>query len=113
MPPNENTKGRKKMKINFKNKVFIKTIDNIFIILLSPPLAVLVLLSFAAFVLLISARIFFFLVLLSLSPIFLIIKKIPNGEWDPVSPFEYAKSTIKHANSFFLDILDFCLYCKR
>ncbi len=112
MPPDENTKGEK-MKINFENKAFIKTVDNIFLILLSPPLAVLVLLSFIAFILLILARIFFFLVLLALYPIFLIIKKIPNGEWDPVSPFEYAKSTIKHANSFFLDILDFCLYCKR
>lgn len=100
------------MKIDFENKFVIKTVDNIFLILFLFPLAVLVFSSFTALVLLISARIFFFLVLLSLSPIFLIIKKIPNGEWDPVSPFEYAKSTIKHANSFFLDILDFCLYYK-
>lgn len=42
----------------------------------------------------------------------LILKKISNGKYDPASPFKYAKSTIKHANSFFLDILDFCLYYK-
>lgn len=101
------------MKINFKNKVFIKTIDNIFIILLSPPLAVLVLLSFSAFILLISARIFFFLVLLTLYPILLILKKISNGKYDPVSPLKYLKSTIKQSNSFFLDILDFCLYYRQ
>ena len=100
------------MKINFENKFVIKTVDNIFLILFLLPLAVLVLSSFAAFVLLILARIFFFLVLLTLFPILLILKKISNGEYDPVSPFKYAKSTIKHANSFFLDILDFCLYCK-
>lgn len=100
------------MKINFENKFVIKTVDNIFLILFLLPLAVSVLSSFAAFVLLILARIFFFLVLLTLFPILLILKKISNGEYDPVSPFKYAKSTIKHANSFFLDILDFCLYCK-
>lgn len=101
------------MKIDFENKTVIKTVDNIFLILFFLPLAVSVLSSFAAFVLLISARIFFFLALLTLYPILLILKKISNGKWDPVSPFKYAKSTIKHANSFFLDILDFCLYCKR
>lgn len=100
------------MKINFENKFVIKTVDNIFLILFLLPLAVSVLSSFAAFVLLILARIFFFLVLLTLFPILLILKKISNGKYDPVSPFKYAKSTIKHANSFFLDILDFCLYCK-
>ena len=100
------------MKIDFENKTVIKTVDNIFLILFLIPLAVSVLSSFAAFVLLISARIFFFLVLLTLFPILLILKKISNGKYDPVSPFKYAKSTIKHANSFFLDILDFCLYYK-
>ena len=100
------------MKINFENKFVIKTVDNIFLILFLLPLAVSVLSSFAAFVLLISARIFFFLVLLTLYPILLILKRLSSGKYDPVSPFKYAKSTIKHANSFFLDILDFCLYCK-
>lgn len=100
------------MKINFENKFVIKTVDNIFLILFLLPLAVSVLSSFAAFVLLILARIFFFLVLLTLFPILLILKKISNGKYGPVSPFKYAKSTIKHANSFFLYILDFCLYCK-
>ena len=99
------------MKINFENKFVIKTVDNIFLILFFIPLAVLVLSSFAALVLLILAR-FFFLFLFALYPILLILKKISNGRWDPVSPFKYLKSTIKHANSFFLDILDFCLYCK-
>lgn len=98
------------MKIDFENKFVIKTVDNIFLILFLFPLAVLVFSSFTALVLLISARIFFFLVLLTLYPILLILKKISNGKYDPVSPFKYAKSTIKHANSFFLDILDFCLY---
>ena len=100
------------MKINFENKTITKTVDNIFLILFFIPLAVSVLSSFAAFVLLISARIFFFLVLLTLYPILLILKRLSSGKYDPVSPFKYAKSTIKHANSFFLDILDFCLYCK-
>lgn len=100
------------MKIDFENKTVIKTVDNIFLILFLIPLAVSVLSSFAAFVLLISARIFFFLVLLTLYPILLILKKISNNRWDPISPFKYLKSTIKHSNSFFLDILDFCLYCK-
>lgn len=100
------------MKINFENKFVIKTVDNIFLILFFIPLAVSVLSSFAALVLLISARFFFFLFLFALYPILLILKKISNGRWDPVSPFKYLKSTIKHANSFFLDILDFCLYCK-
>lgn len=101
------------MKINFENKAVTKTVDNIFLILFSLPLAVLFLLAFTAFVLLILARVFFFLFLLAFYPILLILKKISNGKWDPVSPFKYAKSTIKHANSFFLDILDFCLYCKH
>lgn len=101
------------MKIDFENKFVIKTVDNIFLILFLFPLAVLVLLSFAAFVLLISARIFFFLVLLTLYPILLILKKISNDKWSPVSPFKYLKSTIKQSNSFFLDILDFCLYCRQ
>ncbi len=101
------------MKINFENKFVIKTVDNIFLILFLFPLSVSVLSSFAAFVLLISARIFFFLVLLTLYPILLILKRLSSGKYDPVSPFKYAKSTIKHANSFFLDILDFCLYCKQ
>lgn len=101
------------MKIDFENKTVIKTVDNIFLILFFIPLAVSVLSSFAAFVLLISARIFFFLVLLTLYPILLILKRLSSGKYDPVSPFKYAKSTIKHANSFFLDILDFCLYCKQ
>lgn len=100
------------MKIDFENKFVIKTVDNIFLILFLIPLAVSVLSSFAAFVLLISARIFFFLVLLTLYPILLILKKISNNRWDPISPFKYLKSTIKQSNSFFLDILDFCLYCK-
>lgn len=100
------------MKINFENKTITKTVDNIFLILFFIPLAVSVLSSFAAFVLLISARIFFFLVLLTLYPILLILKRLSSGKYDPVSPFKYAKSTIKYANSFFLDILDFCLYCK-
>lgn len=100
------------MKINFENKTVTKTVDNIFLILFFIPLAVSVLSSFAAFVLLISARIFFFLVLLTLYPILLILKRLSSGKYDPVSPFKYLKSTIKHANSFFLDILDFCLYCK-
>lgn len=100
------------MKINFENKTVIKTVDNIFLILFLIPLAVSVLSSFAAFVLLISARIFFFLFLLASYPILLILKRLSSGKYDPVSPFKYAKSTIKHANSFFLDILDFCLYCK-
>lgn len=100
------------MKIDFENKAVIKTVDNIFLILFFLPLAVSVLSSFAAFVLLISARIFFFLVLLTLYPILLILKKISNGKYDPVSPFKYLKSTIKQSNSFFLDILYFCLYCK-
>lgn len=98
------------MKINFENKTITKTIDNIFLTLFFIPLAVSVLSSFAAFVLLISARIFFFLVLLTLYPILLILKRLSSGKYDPVSPFKYAKSTIKYANSFFLDILDFCLY---
>lgn len=101
------------MKINFGNKTVIKTVDNIFLILFLIPLAVLVLSSFAAFVLLISARIFFFLVLLTLYPILLILKKISNGKYDPVSPLKYLKSTIKQSNSFFLDILDFCLYYRQ
>lgn len=101
------------MKIDFENKFVIKTVDNIFLILFFIPLAVSVLSSFAAFVLLISARIFFFLVLLTSYPILLILKKISNGKYDPVSPFKYAKSTIKHANSCFLDILDFCLYYRQ
>ena len=100
------------MKINFENKTITKTVDNIFLILFFIPLAVSVLSSFAAFVLLISARIFFFLVLLTLYPILLILKRLSSGKYDPVSPFKYAKSTIKYANSFFFDILDFCLYCK-
>ena len=100
------------MKINFENKTVTKTVDNIFLILFFIPLAVSVLSSFAAFVLLISARIFFFLVLLTLYPILLILKRLSSGKYDPASPFKYAKSTIKYANSFFLDILDFCLYCK-
>nr|DAX82011.1 MAG TPA: hypothetical protein [Caudoviricetes sp.] len=100
------------MKINFENKTVTKTVDNIFLILFFIPLAVSVLSSFAAFVLLISARIFFFLVILTLYPILLILKRLFSGKYDPVSPFKYAKSTIKYANSFFLDILDFCLYYK-
>lgn len=100
------------MKINFENETVTKTVDNIFLILFLFPLSVSVLSSFAALVLLILARIFFFLVLLTSYPILLILKKISNGKYDPVSPFKYAKSTIKHANSFFLDILDFCLYYK-
>ena len=100
------------MKIDFENKFVIKTVDNIFLILFLFPLAVLVFSSFTALVLLISARIFFFLVLLTLYPILLILKRLSSGKYDPVSPFKYAKSTIKYANSFFLDILDFCLYCK-
>lgn len=100
------------MKINFENKTITKTVDNIFLILFFIPLAVSVLSSFAALVLLISARIFFFLSLLTFYPILLILKRFSNGKYDPVSPFEYAKSTIKHSNSLFLDILDFCLYCK-
>jgi len=100
------------MKINFENKTVTKTVDNIFLILFFIPLAVSVLSSFAAFVLLISARIFFFLVILTLYPILLILKRLSSGKYDPVSPFKYAKSTIKYANSFFLDILDFCLYYK-
>ena len=100
------------MKIDFENKFVIKTVDNIFLILFLFPLAVLVLSSFAALVLLILARIFFFLFILASYPILLILKRLSSGKYDPVSPFEYAKSTIKHANSFFLDILDFCLYCK-
>lgn len=100
------------MKINFENKFVIKTVDNIFLILFLLPLAVSVLSSFAALVLLISARIFFFLFLLASYPILLILKRLSSGKYDPVSPFKYAKSTIKHANSIFLDILDFCLYCK-
>lgn len=75
------------MKINFENKVFIKTIDNIFIILLLLPLAVLVLLSFSAFLLLISARIFFFLALLSLSPIFFDYKENSKWRMGPSKPF--------------------------
>lgn len=101
------------MKINFENKTVTKTVDNIFLILFLLPLAVSVLSSFTAFMLLILARFFFFLCLFTFYPILLILKKISNGKWDPVSPFKYAKSTIKHANSFFLDILDFCLYCKH
>lgn len=101
------------MKINFENETVTKTVDNIFLIIFLFPLAVLVFSSFTALVLLISARIFFFLVLLTLYPILLILKRLSSGKYDPVSPFKYAKSTIKHANSFFLDILDFCLYCKQ
>nr|DAS07598.1 MAG TPA: hypothetical protein [Bacteriophage sp.] len=101
------------MKINFENKFVIKTVDNIFLTLFLIPLAVSVLSSFAAFVLLISARIFFFIALLTLYPILLVLKKISNNRWDPISPFKYLKSTIKQSNSFFLDILDFCLYCKQ
>ncbi len=101
------------MKINFENKTVTKTVDNIFLILFLFPLAVLVFSSFTAFVLLISARIFFFLVLLTFYPILLVLKKISNGKYDPVSPLKYLKSTIKQSNSFFLDILDFCLYCKQ
>ena len=101
------------MKIDFENKFVTKTVDNIFLILFLFPLAVLVFSSFTALVLLISARIFFFLVLLTLYPILLILKRLSSGKYDPVSPFKYAKSTIKPANSFFLDILDFCLYCKQ
>ena len=101
------------MKINFENKTVIKIVDNIFLILFLPPLTVLVLSSFAAFILLILARFFFFLCLLAFYPIFLILKRLSNGEYDPASPFKYAKSTIKHADSFFLDILDFCLYYKH
>ena len=67
------------MKIDFENKFVIKTVDNIFLILFLFPLAVLVFSSFTALVLLISARIFFFLVLLMLYPILLILKKISNG----------------------------------
>ena len=100
------------MKINFENKFVIKTVDNIFLILFFLPLSVSVLSSFAALVLLILARFFFFLFLLASYPILLILKRLSSGEYDPVSPFKYAKSTIKHANSCFLDILDFCLYCK-
>lgn len=100
------------MKINFENKTVTKTVDNIFLILFLFPLAVLVFSSFTALVLLISARIFFFLVILTSYPILLILKKISNGKYDPVSPLKYLKSTIKQSNSFFLDILDFCLYCK-
>ena len=98
------------MKINFENKFVIKTVDNIFLILFLLPLSVSVLSSFAALVLLILSRIFFFLFLLASYPILLILKRLSSGKYDPVSPFKYAKSTIKHANSFFLDILDFCLY---
>lgn len=101
------------MKINFENKTITKTVDNIFLILFLLPLAVAVLSSFAALILLILARFFFFLCLFAFYPILLILKRLSNGKYDPVSPFKYAKSTIKHANSFFLDILDFCLYCKR
>ena len=90
------------MKINFENKFVNKTIDNIFLTLFLIPFAVLV----------ISARIFFFLALLTFYPILLILKKISNGKWNPRSPFKYLKSTIEQSNSFFLDILDFCLYCK-
>lgn len=100
------------MKINFENKTVIKTVDNIFLILFLVPLAVLVLSSFAALVLLILARFFFFLFLFALYPILLILKRLSSGKYDPVSPFKHAKSTIKQSNSFFLDILDFCLYCK-
>ena len=100
------------MKIDFENKTVIKTVDNIFLILFLIPLAVSVLSSFAAFVLLISARIFFFLFLLASYPILLILKRLSSGKYGPVSPFKYAKSTIKHANIFFLAILDFCLYRK-
>nr|DAK26464.1 MAG TPA: hypothetical protein [Caudoviricetes sp.] len=100
------------MKINFENKFVNKTIDNIFLTLFLIPFAVSVLSSFAAFVLVISARIFFFLALLTFYPILLILKKISNGKWNPRSPFKYLKSTIEQSNSFFLDILDFCLYCK-
>lgn len=100
------------MKIDFENKTVIKTVDNIFLILFLFPLSVSVLSSFAALVLLILARIFFFLFLLASYPILLILKRLSSGKYDPVSPFKYAKSTFKHANSFFLDILDFCLYCK-
>ena len=100
------------MKINFENKTVTKTVDNIFLILFFLPLAVSVLSSFTAFILLILARFFFFLCLSAFYPILLILKKISNGKYDLVSPFKYAKSTIKHANSFFLDILDFCLYCR-
>lgn len=100
------------MKIDFENKTVIKTVDNIFLILFFMPLTVSVLSTFTAFVLLIFARFFSFLFLFALYPILLILKKISNARWDPVSPFKYLKSTIKHANSFFLDILDFCLYCK-
>lgn len=100
------------MKINFENKTVTKTVDNIFLILFLLPLAVSVLSSFAAFILLILARFFFFLCILAFYPILLILKRLSSGKYDPVSPFEYVKSTIKHANSFFLDILDFCLYCK-
>ena len=53
------------MKINFENKTVIKTVDNIFLILFLLPLSVSVLSSFAALVLLILARIFFFLFLLA------------------------------------------------
>ena len=99
------------MKINFENKFVNKTVDNIFLMLFLLPLTVLVLSSFAALVLLILAR-FFFLFLFALYPILLILKRLSSGKYDPVSPFKYAKSTIKNSNSFFLDILDFCLYCK-
>lgn len=64
------------MKINFENKFVIKTVDNIFLILFFIPLTVSVLSSFAALVLLISARIFFFLALLTFYPILLVLKKI-------------------------------------
>ena len=100
------------MKIDFENKFVNKTVDNIFLILFLVPLAVSVLSSFVALVLLILARFFFFLFLFALYPILLILKRLSSGKYDPVSPFKYLKSTIKHSNSFFLDILDFCLYCK-
>ena len=100
------------MKIDFENKTVIKTVDNIFLILFLIPLSVSVLLSFVALVLLILARIFFLLFLLASYPILLILKRLSSGKYDPVSPFKYLKSTIKQSNSFFLDILDFCLYCK-
>lgn len=100
------------MKINFENETVTKTVDNIFLILFLFPLSVSVLSSFAALVLLILARIFFFLFLLASYPILLILKRLSSGKYDPVSPFKYLKSTIKHSNSFFLDILDFCLYYK-
>lgn len=64
------------MKINFENKTVTKTVDNIFLILFLLPLAVSVLSSFTALILLILARFFFFLCLFAFYPILLILKKI-------------------------------------